>query len=110
MLPLTRLGLCYAISGAVHSTTLPPPQAPWRVIPQPAVGASSRRGRVRRTGALARSLDEINVLHFHRVPLGALFKNDGVTLGSRYSIQFMAKIFQIFESPVIINCNIQHFD
>src|SRR5256885_17246368 len=48
--PPIGLHLC-RISSAVHSTTLPPLQAPRRVIPRPAVGASSRRGRLGRQGA-----------------------------------------------------------
>src|SRR5437773_12083099 len=48
--PPIGLHLC-RISSAVHSTTLPPLQAPRRVIPRPAVGACSRRGRLGRQGA-----------------------------------------------------------
>src|SRR3984893_5311780 len=51
--PPIGLHLC-RISSAVHSTTLPPLQAPRRVIPQPAVGACSRRGWRARQGAGAR--------------------------------------------------------
>src|SRR3954468_5409199 len=51
--PPIGLHLC-RISSAVHSTTLPPLRAPIRVIPRPAVGRSSRRGRRARQGAGAR--------------------------------------------------------
>jgi hypothetical protein len=51
--PPIGLHLC-RISSAVHSTTLPPLQAPRRVIPRPAVGACSRRGWRARQGAGAR--------------------------------------------------------
>ena len=48
--PPIGLHLC-RISSAVHSTTLPPLQAPKRAACRPAVGASSRRGRRARQGA-----------------------------------------------------------
>ena len=48
--PPIGLHLC-RISSAVHSTTLPPLQAPWRAIHPLAVGACSRRGRRARQGA-----------------------------------------------------------
>src|ERR1700736_2591585 len=51
--PPIGLHLC-RISSAVHSTTLPPLQAPRRVIPRPAVGACSRRGWRARQGAGAK--------------------------------------------------------
>ena len=47
--PPIGLHLC-RISSAVHSTTLPPLQAPKRAILSPAVGASSKRGRRGRQG------------------------------------------------------------
>src|SRR5882757_2648365 len=48
--PPIGLHLC-RISSAVHSTTLPPLQAPFRVIHSPLVGPSYRRGRRGRQGA-----------------------------------------------------------
>src|SRR3954468_9750697 len=48
--PPIGLHLC-RISSAVHSTTLPPLQAPWRVTCTAAVGPCSGRGRRARQGA-----------------------------------------------------------